>query len=145
MSEPEEFAPLRIVKKSLQGVASQSYRVYKSPTEFVTVEATTALEAFRESGIAQPLRIERESRFRERLLDQSMFADSVEIYETGEVVMGASPAITPHMQPVPQAAPAPVKAEKKPQPQPAQEPELSAAEIDALLGGGDESGKGGEY
>lgn len=83
MRPEEEFAPLRIVKKNLAGSDRSMYRVYKSPTEYVSVEAATALEAFRESGIKDPHRIMRETRFMERLVDQGKFSDGEELVETG--------------------------------------------------------------
>ena len=86
MRSDEEFSPLRIVKKNLAGSDQSIYRVYKSPTEFVSVEAATALEAFRESGIKNPYRIMRETRFMERLVDQGKFSDMEELIETGLVV-----------------------------------------------------------
>lgn len=102
MRQDEEFAPLRIVKKNLTDFDRCAYRVYKSPAEYITVEAATALEAFRESGIQNPLRIVRETRFMERLVDQNRFTELEELIETG-VIMQAPEAITGHSEPVPQA------------------------------------------
>lgn len=98
----EEFSPLSIVKKNLTDFNRCAYRVYKSPTEFVTVEAATALEAFRESGITNPFRILRETRFMERLVEQARFSDIEELIETG-LIMEAPEAITSHKEAVPQA------------------------------------------
>lgn len=103
MRQDEEFAPLRIVKKNVMDFDRCAYRVYKSPMEYVTVEAATALEALRESGIQNPLRIVRETRFMERLLDGNRFTDMEELIETG-VVMEAPQTITGHREAVPQAA-----------------------------------------
>lgn len=83
MRQTEEFTPLRIVRKNLTDSNRCAYRVFKSPDEYVTVEAATALEAFRESGIANPYRILRETRFMERLVDQSKFSDNEDLIETG--------------------------------------------------------------
>lgn len=104
MRQNEEFTPLRVVRKNLTDFDRCAYRVYKSPAEFITVDAATALEAFRESGIQNPLRIVRETRFMERLVDQSKFTDMEELVETG-VIMEAPAAITGHQEAVPQAAP----------------------------------------
>lgn len=104
MRQNEEFTPLRVVRKNLTDFDRCAYRVYKSPTEFITVDAATALEAFRESGIQNPLRIVRETRFMERLVDQTKFTDMEELVETG-VIMEAPAAITGHQEAVPQAAP----------------------------------------
>lgn len=104
MRQNEEFTPLRVVRKNLTDFDRCAYRVYKSPAEFITVDAATALEAFRESGIQNPLRIVRETRFMERLVDQSKFTDMEELVETG-VIMEAPAAITGHQEAVPQATP----------------------------------------
>lgn len=106
MRQDEEFAPLRIVRKNVTDFDRCAYRVYKSPTEYITVDAATALEAYRESGIKDPLRIVRETRFMERLLDQARFSEIEEIIETG-VIMQAPQAITGHRESVPKAAPKP--------------------------------------
>jgi hypothetical protein len=86
MRPDEEFAPLRIVKKNLTDFDRSVYRVYKSPAEFVSVEAATALEAYRESGIKNPYRIMRETRFMERLIDEAKFSNMEELIETGVLV-----------------------------------------------------------
>jgi hypothetical protein len=104
MRQDEEFAPLRIVRKNVTDFDRCAYRVYKSSAEYITVEAATALEAYRESGIKDPLRIVRETRFMERLLDQARFSEIEDIIETG-VIMQAPQAITGHREAVPQAAP----------------------------------------
>lgn len=101
MRSDEEFAPLRMVKKNLTGFDRCVYRVYKSPSEFVSVEAATALEAFRESGIKNPFRIMRETRFMERLVDESRFSDKEDQVETGRAAE-ASPAVISHQEPVPE-------------------------------------------
>lgn len=81
--QQEEFAPLHIIKKSLLDANRTAYRVYKNPQEFVTVEAATALEAFRESGIKQPFKIQRVTRFMEYLLDESSFSDVEDVVLPG--------------------------------------------------------------
>lgn len=101
MRPDEEFAPLSIIKKNLTDFNRCAYRVYKSPAEFVTVEAATALEAFRESGIKNPFRILRETRFMERLVDQNRFTATDELISTG-FVMEPPVAITGHQEAVPQ-------------------------------------------
>lgn len=103
MRPTEEFTPLRIVKKNLTDSNRCAYRVYKSPDEYVTVDAATALEAFRESGIANPYRILRETRFMERLVDQNKFSDREELVETG-VSDAASPGSFIQHPPAPQNA-----------------------------------------
>lgn len=137
MRPDEEFAPLRIMKKNLTDFNRCAYRVYKSPSEYVTVEAATALEAFRESGIRNPLRILRETRFMERLVDQTKFTEIEELIETG-VLMAPPMAITGHQEAVPQAQPraalpsefeqqtaAQITQKPQPQSQPEPEPDLA--------------------
>lgn len=77
-----EFAPLHVVKRNIANFDRSVYRVYKTPSEFVSIEAATALEAFRESGVKNPLRIVREIRFMERMIDQSRFTDHEELVQT---------------------------------------------------------------
>ena len=74
MRDTNEFSPLQVERQTLIGDGRAAYRVYKNAKEFILVEANTALEAFRGSGIDNPLKIEREMRFRDRLLDHSVFA-----------------------------------------------------------------------
>jgi outer membrane biosynthesis protein TonB len=116
MRPDETFSPLRIVKKNISDFDRSAYRVYKSSTEYVTVDAATALEAFRESGIAKPVRILRETRFMDRLVAQSRFSELEEIIETG-VMMAPPPKVAGHQEPVPQTQP------KQAQPQQAQSPQ----------------------
>ncbi|MGB1540055.1 MAG: hypothetical protein ACPG80_03765, partial [Rickettsiales bacterium] len=103
MRPNEEFSPLQVVKKSLLDANRTAYRVYKSHSEFVTVDATTALEAYREAGIKRPVRIVREMRFMDRLVDQSKFSEVDDIIETVGLRMEAPDGISPHNEPVPQA------------------------------------------
>lgn len=127
MRPDEEFAPLRIIKKNLTDFDRCAYRVYKSHSEYVTVEAATALEAFRESGIKSPLRILRETRFMDRLVNQDKFNEVEEVIETS-FVMEPPMAITGHQEPVPQAQPRAAMQEPVAQPQPAPAFEAQSAE-----------------
>lgn len=102
MRSDEQFSPLRIVKKNITDFDRSAYRVYKSPKEYVTVEAATALEAFRESGIEKPLRILRETRFMDRLVAENRFSEMEEIIETG-LVMAPPPSVAGHKEAVPPA------------------------------------------
>lgn len=79
----EDFSPLNVVKKNLTDFNRSAYRVYKSPQEFVTVEAATALEAMRESGVQAPLKIVREIRFMDRMVEQNRFTAQEELVQTG--------------------------------------------------------------
>lgn len=80
----EDFSPLHVVKKNLTDFNRSAYRVYKSQNEFVTVEAATALEAMKESGVQAPLRIVREIRFMERMVTQNRFTEHEELVQTGK-------------------------------------------------------------
>jgi hypothetical protein len=79
----ELFAPLQVMKKKLASSDKSAYRVYKTASEFVTVEAETALEAFRASEVKNPVRIVREIRFMERMVEQSGLVESAEFVQTG--------------------------------------------------------------
>lgn len=150
MRQDEEFAPLRIVKKNITDFDRCAYRVYKSPAEYVTVDAATALEAFRESGIQNPLRIVRETRFMERLVDQARFTDMEELIETG-FIMEAPAAITGHQEAAPPVQPehesepvaedfAPAAGAEPEQPEQDAGESLSEDDIARLLGGDGEPG-----
>lgn len=133
MRQEEEFSSLRIMKKTLQDADKSLYRVYKGPEEFVTVEAATALEAFRESGIKNPYRIQREIKFKDRLLKQSSLLESQEVIETagGGVVMAPPAIITPHDEAIPSAktvVPPAIEAHSE-------DGALSPADVEALLNG----------
>lgn len=101
MRQDEEFTPLQIVKKNLLDSSRSMYRVYKSPTEFVTVEAATALEAMRESGIKAPYKIKRQIRFEDRLMGLEKLTEAEDIIET--VQMEPPLSIAGHTEPVPTA------------------------------------------
>lgn len=130
MRQDEEFSPLRVVRKNITDFDRSAYRVYKSETEFVTVEAATALEAFRESGIAKPLRIVREIRFMDRLVDQARFTDMEEIIETGMIMEKPPAAAAAQADPTRPAAPAQAAAPTASPPAEAVE-ELETVEEDA--------------
>lgn len=101
MRQDEEFTPLQIVKKNLLDSSRSMYRVYKSPTEFVTVEAATALEAMRESAIKAPYKIKRQIRFEDRLMGLEKLAEAEDIIET--VMMEPPVGIAAHTESVPTA------------------------------------------
>lgn len=69
-SPQEGFQPLPFPCRSFVGGGASHYRVYSSATEFVSVEAETAVEALKSSGVPTPLRIQREIRGREVLIDR---------------------------------------------------------------------------
>ena len=104
MRQEEEFSALRIVRKGLLDSDKTMYRVYKSFEEFVSVEAASALEAFRASGINNPVKIERDIRFKDRLMKKDRLIEVDEVIET--VLMETPSAIMGHQEPVPQQKPA---------------------------------------
>ena len=72
---PEEFAELSIPKRSLANKDSgMKYRVYTDPHNFMMVNADTALEAIRKSGINNPFRIIRDSTYYEKMLSEDMIS-----------------------------------------------------------------------
>lgn len=58
-NRPEEvFTNLEMPKKSfVEQNAYKKYRIYTSDKEFIVIDAETALEAYRKSGIPNPSRI----------------------------------------------------------------------------------------
>lgn len=113
MRPGEEFEPLRIQKKHLLDSDKCRYRVYKTPIEFVTVEAATALQAIAESGIARPARVVRELRFMERLMDNQRIVGGEEFVETCELEMGQPEIIQPHQEAVPSTAAEPAAPQRQ--------------------------------
>lgn len=102
MRPDEEFTSLQIMKKALLDAHKSMYRVYKSPKEYVTVEAATALEALRESAVKNPHKIVRQIRFKERLMGMDRLAEGEDdVVQTGHVKMEAPMAITGHQENVP--------------------------------------------
>ena len=84
MNDEREFTTLKIRRKLLGGSSAASkYRVYRNPREFVTLDAHTASEACKASGIKRPVKIVRLSPSTMKLLDKSvMEAASEAVYET---------------------------------------------------------------
>lgn len=130
MSVTEEFSSLSIARKCLQNDETGAYRVYKTLAEYVTVEAATAMEACRMSGISQPLRIQRVTRFKERLLDQSKFSETVEMFEIGPgmdklaQMAGLADELISHVAAPPAPPPAPEAPAPAPAPIAAEMPEI---------------------
>lgn len=54
-----EFEPIILPLRVISEEAVQGYRVYKNPTEFVTVDAAMAAEAIEKSGVSNPFRVVR--------------------------------------------------------------------------------------
>ncbi len=70
----DPFEPLPLAVKALDPqVAATRYLVYSSPQEHKMVNAESADEAARLSGIVKPFRIVREDALRKLMLDKSMF------------------------------------------------------------------------
>lgn len=64
------FAALPFPVRSFAGLGVCRYLVYKEPGRFIAVEAETAAEAIKKSGIDEPLRIKRDVPGQETLLDR---------------------------------------------------------------------------
>ncbi len=64
----QEFQPLELPRKGLPPSNNQ-YRVYKDEKEFNIVEAASALEALKASGLQKAHRIQRESILEHTLID----------------------------------------------------------------------------
>lgn len=146
MRPDEEFTSLQIMKKALLDAHKSMYRVYKSPKEYVTVEAATALEALRESAVKNPHKIVRQIRFKERLMGMDRLAEGEDdVVQTGHVKMEAPMAITGHQENVPAGQEMPrevvkeahelTQADVRPPGQPAAaKPQAEAQEAEESLG-----------
>lgn len=62
-SAPLAFDSLKLEKKTITGIGGNRYRVYRQDGSFVIVEAESAADAFRESGVTDPEKIIHESLF----------------------------------------------------------------------------------
>lgn len=65
------FAPLMFKTKSVQEKALRGYKIYKTASDFVTVEAETAAQAFETAGVTNPYKIEKIG-----LIYKSLFSDT---------------------------------------------------------------------
>lgn len=76
MPKQKEFEDLEISewKFSFAEKAQKVYRVFKSETEFETVEAESANEAFQKAGIEDAIRVKAGVQDRLDFLDESMLA-----------------------------------------------------------------------
>lgn len=57
--------------KSIEEKTAKGYKVYKTPTEFVSVEAATAFEAIEKSGIKNPYKVEKQG-----IVHKTLFTDN---------------------------------------------------------------------
>lgn len=78
MSTVREFTPLKIRKRLLGAGAASKYRIYRTKADFITLEARTATEACKVSGIKRPYKIVRISPNSMKMLDSSVFEGAQE-------------------------------------------------------------------
>ena len=71
----EDFVPLPFAKRTIVDGERSMYRVYRSDDDFESVEAHTAIEAMKESGIENPHKIVRDLPLLIRLMDESRLAE----------------------------------------------------------------------
>lgn len=81
MKRFSDLAPVSLRRRRLADPDGSSYRVYKADGSFVAVQAPTAAEAFRMSGVDRALRIVRDTPYRYPLLDGSFFTGSDTVME----------------------------------------------------------------
>ena len=78
MNQNETMHSIKLPRKVLQPGLAQRYRVYKTPKEYITVEASTASEAFRLSELVSCFRIVKETVVLEDMLGQSLLQPTSE-------------------------------------------------------------------
>lgn len=70
-----DFQELTLPVRTLNGTGKSRYRVYDTSAQCKEVEAETAVEAMKVSGVEAPIRIEREIHGREVLVDMKKLLD----------------------------------------------------------------------
>lgn len=74
----KEFGDLHIPSKSVADkTMSLKYRVYSNSEQFIIVEANSALEAIRKSGVSSPVKIDKEMYYHQHFVNQ----DFLDVYE----------------------------------------------------------------
>ena len=124
------FEELVIPRRELPKLGGR-YRVYKDVGNYITVEAASALEAFKQSGMPQAHRIQRDAIYLTNVLN-------LEALSQTPAPSVAPPAETAAAAPDPaEAAPAaaPAAPEGKSTVPPATETPLSSGDVDKLLKG----------
>jgi hypothetical protein len=97
--------PIDLAKKSLIfGLDEGVYKIYKTPAEFISVKAKTALEAIKNCGVESIYRVERDS------LDKNYVLD---LGKAAEMLLGQPAAATAATAPA-EAAAAPAAAAEAP-------------------------------
>ena len=66
-----KFSFIEFKRKTIPDKDAPSYKIYKNPQEYVIIEAQTAYEAMKASGIELPYKLERTG-----LTKKSVFLDS---------------------------------------------------------------------
>ncbi|MFW0777014.1 MAG: hypothetical protein ACN2B6_04770 [Rickettsiales bacterium] len=72
----ESFEELPMPRKDVAQLSMGSYRIYKNAKEFVTVQASSAIEALQTSGVKSAYKIERDSFDHTKILGASDWGDS---------------------------------------------------------------------
>lgn len=118
----EPFEELPIPRKDVPHLQVCRYRVYTDKTNFVTVEAVSALEALRASGKKQAFRIERDMLQLTTILNIGSFDEGVD----ANAQLAANPAVPAADGAAAEAAPADAAHNEQP---------LSSDDVDKLLDG----------
>ncbi len=82
MHNSNVFLPLRIRRHMMVGTDKSQYRVYRKGGDFVTLEARSALEAFRGSGFGDAERIVRVTKHLFGTVDRAAMTEAREYVET---------------------------------------------------------------
>ncbi len=84
------FGQMMFKTKSIEEKTAKGYKVYKTPTESISVEAATAFEAIEKSGIKNPHKVEKQG-----IVHKTLFTDAeLKDISTGNVISENKPADT---------------------------------------------------
>ena len=98
-----EFTSLKIRRRLLGAGGACKYRIYRSHSDFITLEARTATEACKVSGIKRPYKIVRVSPSSMKMLDSKVFEGGLEdVVETSK--LNAEEGVEPIIIPAPPAS-----------------------------------------
>lgn len=93
-SEVPPITHIDFPQKKLPDSMHRTYHVYKSPAEFVEVEALTASEAIEKSGVKNPVKIKRSHVDLGPIIDSKIIVDDTVTSATIETT-SPPPAVTP--------------------------------------------------
>lgn len=119
-----EFEELHFSQRALN-IPRNVYHVYRTEKDYEKVEANSAYEAMRESGIERPVRIQRYSIFRIPMLAGDMLADIVDQPAEPEMAAVSAPEVE-RADMVEEVATAPETTEEN------QQVDVSAVEAEAM-------------